>query len=237
MLLTGLIRMGGFALGTVAYLFLVILMIRKRSRGSVEWALLAAVSVALLWYATGAITSFYLAGVGEQPSGGLARSLQSVSWIGLALIPSAMLQVAFASLPRKFVILAYAVAPFAWWRLCRRIAERVRGLADCESGGSDVVGLLLRGGCGRGAFRPQISRIDCRGARRNDRGRGGRAGIGIDRGGWGGAGVVFALSHHPLQCSRAFYQQAHRVRRSFGGRFGSLPAAGEAGIGLGTGGI
>ena len=144
MLLTGLVRMGGFALGTVAYLFLVILMLRKRSRGSVEWALLAAVSVALLWYATGAITSFYQAGVGEQPSGGLARFLQSVSWIGLALIPSAMLQVAFASLPRRFVILAYAVAPFAWWALSAGLQSAYVGLLIASLVGA-MVGLLLRG--------------------------------------------------------------------------------------------
>jgi signal transduction histidine kinase len=144
MLLTGLIRMGGFALGTVAYLFLVILMIRKRSRGSVEWALLAAVSVALLWYATGAITSFYQAGVGEQPSGELARFLQYVSWIGLALIPSAMLQVAFASLPRKFVILSYAVAPFTWWALAARLQSAYVALLIASLVGA-MVGLLLRG--------------------------------------------------------------------------------------------
>ena len=87
-------------LGTAAYLFLLIVMIRKRSRRSVEWALLAAVGVTLLWYATGAITSFYEAGVGEQPSGGLERFLQSISRIGLALIPAALLQVAFAARSR-----------------------------------------------------------------------------------------------------------------------------------------
>lgn len=144
MLLTGLIRMGGFAVGTLFYLFLVILMIRKRSRGSVEWALLAAVSVALLWYATGAITSFYQAGVGEQPSGDLARFLQYVSWIGLALIPSAMLQVAFASLPRKFVILAYAVAPFTWWALAAGLQSVYVALLIASLVGA-MVGLLLRG--------------------------------------------------------------------------------------------
>jgi hypothetical protein len=102
MLLTGLVRMCAFALGTAAYLFLLIVMIRKRSRRSVEWALLAAVGVALLWYATGAITSFYEAGVGEQPSGGLESFLQSISRIGLALIPATLLQVAFASRSRIF---------------------------------------------------------------------------------------------------------------------------------------
>src|SRR5437763_13146537 len=117
MLLTALVRMCGFALGTAAYLFLLIVMMRKQSRRSVEWALFAAVAVTLLWYATGAINSLYQAGVGEQPSGELARFLQSVSWIGLALIPAALLQLAFASRSRSAALLAYVAAPFTWWML------------------------------------------------------------------------------------------------------------------------
>src|SRR5689334_12219256 len=107
MLLTALIRMSGFALGTFAYLFLLILMIRKRSRRQIEWALLGAVGVTLLWYATGAITSLYQAGVGEQPSGHLARVLQTISWIGLALIPAALLHLAFALRSRRRALWVY----------------------------------------------------------------------------------------------------------------------------------
>jgi signal transduction histidine kinase len=114
MLLTALIRMSGFALGTFAYLFLLILMIRKRSRRQIEWALLGAVGVTLLWYATGAITSLYQAGVGEQPSGYLARVLQTISWIGLALIPAALLHLAFALRSRRRALWVYGIAPFAW---------------------------------------------------------------------------------------------------------------------------
>ncbi|MEO8050289.1 MAG: ATP-binding protein, partial [Acidobacteriota bacterium] len=142
-LLTALVRMGAFALGTAAYLFLLIVMIRKRSRRSVEWALLAAVSVALLWYATGAITSFYEAGVGEQPSGDLERFLQSVSRIGLALIPAALLQVAFASRSRIFGVLVYIIAPFGWWALAVGLEHTYTGLLVVSLVAA-MVGLLLR---------------------------------------------------------------------------------------------
>ena len=117
MLLTALVRMFGFALGTVAYAFLLILLIRKRPARAVEWALLAAVSVTLLWYAPGTIASLYLAGVGEQPSGSLAEVLQSISRIGLALIPAALLHLALSLRSRRWVGFAYLMAPLAWWTL------------------------------------------------------------------------------------------------------------------------
>src|SRR5436309_3144825 len=143
MLLTALVRMCGFALGTVAYLFLLILMVRKRQRRAVEWALLAAVGVTLLWYATGAIASLYQAGVGEQPSGTFARSLQFISWTGLALIPAALLQLAFASRLRKYAVLAYVVAPFAWWTLAAG-GERFYVALMVASLVAAMIGLLLR---------------------------------------------------------------------------------------------
>ena len=117
MLLTALLRMFGFALGTVAYLFLLILLIRKRPARAVERALLAAVSVTLLWYAPGAIASFYLAGIGEQPSGTLALVVQWLSRAGLALAPSTLLHVALTLRSRPSAGFVYLLAPFAWWIL------------------------------------------------------------------------------------------------------------------------
>ena len=148
MLLTALVRMCGFALGTASYLFLLIVMIRKRSRRSVEWALLASVSVTLLWYATGAITSFYQAGVGEQPSGDLESFLQSISRIGLALIPAALLQVALASRSRIFGVLAYIIAPFGWWALAAGLERTYTGLLVVSLVAA-MVGLLLRSDAAR----------------------------------------------------------------------------------------
>jgi signal transduction histidine kinase len=152
MLLTALVRMGGFALGSVAYLFLLILIIRKRSKRAVEWALLALVGVTLLWYATGAINSLYQAGVGEQPSGDLARILQSISWIGLALIPAALLQLAFASPSRRSALWAYVVAPFTWWMLAAGW-ERMFVALLALSLTAAVLGLLLRGVSGEATDR------------------------------------------------------------------------------------
>jgi len=114
---TGFVRMFCFALGSVAYALLLTVILRKRARRGVESALLAAVSVTLLWYAIGAIRSLYLAGVGDEPSGSLATVMQSVFWIGLALIPAALLQIALAARWEKFARLAYVLVPAVWWTL------------------------------------------------------------------------------------------------------------------------
>ena len=147
MLLTALVRLCGFALGTIAYFFLLVLMIRKRARRSVEWALLAAIGVTLLWYAMGAISSFYQAGVGEQPSGGLEHFLQSVSWIGLALIPASLLHVAFAARSTRSELFAYLAAPCAWWMLVTGWEKTYVALL-IVSLVSAMVGLLLRSDTG-----------------------------------------------------------------------------------------
>jgi signal transduction histidine kinase len=143
MLLTAVARMSGFALGAVLYAFLLLLLIRKRPRLTLDWALLGAVGVAWLWYAAGAVASFYQAGVGEQPSGHLAGLLQSISRIGLALIPAALLHVALALRPRRSAALAYLLAPLAWWTLAAGL-QRTFVVLFAASLASSIVELLSR---------------------------------------------------------------------------------------------
>jgi len=109
--------MFSFALGSVAYALLLTVLARKRARRAPESALLATVGVTLLWYAIGAIRSLFLAGVGELPSGSLETVLQSISWIGLALIPCALLHIALATRWERFARFVYVLAPAVWWTL------------------------------------------------------------------------------------------------------------------------
>jgi signal transduction histidine kinase len=135
--------MSGFALGAVLYAFLLLLLIRKRPRGALEWAVLGAVGVGWLWYATGAIASFYQAGVGEQPTGHLAGLLRSISRIGLALLPAALLHVALALRPWRSAALAYLLAPLAWWTLAADL-ERTFVVLFAAGLVSLIVELLIR---------------------------------------------------------------------------------------------
>jgi len=135
--------MCGFALGTVAYSLLLIVMIRKRSKRAVDWALFTSVGVTLLWYAAGAISALYQAGVGEQPTGDLAQFLQSTRWVGLSLIPSALFQVAFASRGWRALFLIYSVVPVGLWTLARGY-DGVYVFLLTVSLIAAMVGLLLR---------------------------------------------------------------------------------------------
>jgi signal transduction histidine kinase len=118
MLLASAFRLIGFATGAALYVFLAVLVGRRRGKGARERVTLALLAAAGVWHSAGVITLFHRATTGSE-QGLFIAFWQQAALAALALTPPLLwhLSVMWARLPRWMVWLGYAVAPAGWWLL------------------------------------------------------------------------------------------------------------------------
>jgi len=75
------------AVGTALYLFLAVLIVRKRRKGPAEWLLFATVCAAGLWHAARATAFFYRISTGAEETS-LLSVLDLAGDLGLSLAPA-----------------------------------------------------------------------------------------------------------------------------------------------------
>jgi signal transduction histidine kinase len=116
MLLARPLELLGFTLGAVLYLFLAVVLARRRGARLTEQLALAAVSAASSWHAAKAIRLFYLASGGSQESL-LAAALDQAARVALALAPVFLLHLSltWAGFRSARWAALYVAAPAAWW--------------------------------------------------------------------------------------------------------------------------
>ena len=124
MLLASAFRLIGFATGAALYVFLAVLVGRRRGKGAPERVTLALLAAAGVWHSAGALTLFHRATTGAE-QGLFLAFWQQAALAGLALMPPLLwhLGVRWARLPDWTATLGYAAAPAGWWLLRQGYGE------------------------------------------------------------------------------------------------------------------
>jgi signal transduction histidine kinase len=115
--------------GTALYLFLAVLIVRKRQKGAAEWLLLATACAAGLWHVARAAAFFYRISTGMEETS-LLWALDLAGDLGLSLAPAFLIHfcLVWAKERAGWGGVFYLLTPASWWLLADQRTTELRWL-------------------------------------------------------------------------------------------------------------